>query len=164
MSLLATFLYFAAVISGYAVAMALLLCPWLAKGLRSRFQHLIARSRPRRAAPPTGTAYVGTQVDSHSPYRKQYPNVTEFKPDRSLSPHGARGASRAPKRHKAQDLPLLRRHGGAPLGSMDGRGSVLGNRAYRFRAGRRRQMSDRDGRLRLPGTVAAGMGYPPPQF
>ena len=32
MSLLATFLYFAAVISGYAAAMALLLCPWLAKG------------------------------------------------------------------------------------------------------------------------------------
>lgn len=28
MSLLATFLYFAAVISGYAAAMALLLCPY----------------------------------------------------------------------------------------------------------------------------------------
>lgn len=40
MSLLATFLYFAAVISGYAAAMALLLCPWLAKGLRRRLPRI----------------------------------------------------------------------------------------------------------------------------
>lgn len=40
MSLLATFLYFAAVISGHAAAMALLLCPWLAKGLRRRLPRI----------------------------------------------------------------------------------------------------------------------------
>lgn len=40
MSLLATFLYFAAVISGYAAAMTLLLCPWLAKGLRRRLPRI----------------------------------------------------------------------------------------------------------------------------
>lgn len=32
MFLFAVLMYFAAVISGYAAAMALLLCPWLAKG------------------------------------------------------------------------------------------------------------------------------------
>lgn len=40
MSLLATLLYFAAVISGYAAGMALLLCPWLAKGLRRRLPRI----------------------------------------------------------------------------------------------------------------------------
>ena len=40
MSLLATFLYFAAFSSGYAGAMALLLCAWLAMGLRRRLPRI----------------------------------------------------------------------------------------------------------------------------
>ena len=36
----AVLMYFAAVISGYAAAMALLLCPWLAKGLRHRLPRI----------------------------------------------------------------------------------------------------------------------------
>lgn len=36
MSLVAVLLYFAVVLVGYGTAVALLLCPWLAKGLRCR--------------------------------------------------------------------------------------------------------------------------------
>lgn len=36
----AVLVYFAAVISVYAAAMALLLCPWLAKGLRHRLPRI----------------------------------------------------------------------------------------------------------------------------
>lgn len=36
----AVLMYFAAVISGYAAAVALLLCPWLAKGLRRRLPRI----------------------------------------------------------------------------------------------------------------------------
>lgn len=40
MSLLGLVLYLAAVITCYAAAIALLLCPWLAKGLRCRLDFL----------------------------------------------------------------------------------------------------------------------------
>lgn len=40
MSLLGLLLFLSAVITCYAAAIALLLCPWLVKGLRSRLDHL----------------------------------------------------------------------------------------------------------------------------
>lgn len=40
MSLLGLLLFLAAVIACYAAAIALLLCPWLVKGLRCRPDHL----------------------------------------------------------------------------------------------------------------------------
>ena len=47
MSLLGLLLFLAAVITCYAAAIALLLCPWLVKGLRCRLNHVLSERRHR---------------------------------------------------------------------------------------------------------------------